>query len=155
MAKGEIVFRGAFPATMDAKMRMSIHVGFRQFLRENDLEKLVLTFHLDGCLLAFPASEYGKIIAKLDERPAFDERANRLRRRLIAQSYELSLDKQGRILIPQFLREHAALKTEIVQAGVGRRFEIWALERWRERELADLKPANEKELREDIRELGL
>ena len=149
------MFRGAYQVTLDQKQRVSVPVGFRPLLLHGETEKVVLARHIEKCLLAFPTTEYQKIVDKLDARPAFDDRANRLRRWLIANAYELSLDKQGRILVPQFLREYADLNGEVLMAGVGPRFEVWSAAAWKEREGKDSRPESTTELRQDLNELGL
>jgi MraZ protein len=91
---------------------------------------MVVTVDLDSCLLLYPLPEWEEIERKLVRLPSFNKQARRLQRLLIGHATECELDGNGRILLPQPLREFAAMEKSVVLIGQGNKFEIWAEERW-------------------------
>jgi len=116
---------GEYVHTIDAKGRIIIPSKFREELGE----EFVLTLGLDGCLFAYPYSEWQIFVEKLKTLPGTKE-ARQLQRYFMAGAAACQADKQGRILIPAKLRESAALEKEIVFVGVLNKIEIWNKERW-------------------------
>ncbi|CRZ34653.1 MraZ protein [Herbinix hemicellulosilytica] len=119
------MFMGEYVHTIDAKGRIIIPSKFREELGE----EFVLTLGLDGCLFAYPYSEWQIFVEKLKTLPGTKE-ARQLQRYFMAGAAACQADKQGRILIPAKLRESAALEKEIVFVGVLNKIEIWNKERW-------------------------
>jgi MraZ protein len=109
---------------MDAKGRMLVPLKFRAGLSE----KFTITKGLDGCIFVFPQGEWETLEAKLSELPLAD---SHIKRFFLGSKEEVELDKQGRILLPQHLREHARLEKDIVSVGVGNRVEIWDKASWK------------------------
>jgi len=116
---------GEYIHTIDAKGRIIIPSKFREGLGE----EFVITLGLDGCLFAYPYSEWQIFVEKLKTLPGTKE-ARQLQRYFMAGAAACQADKQGRILIPAKLRESAALEKEIVFVGVLNKIEIWNKERW-------------------------
>jgi len=116
---------GEYVHTIDAKGRIIIPSKFREELGD----EFVLTLGLDGCLFAYPYSEWQIFVEKLKTLPGTKE-ARQLQRYFMAGAAACQADKQGRILIPAKLRESAALEKEIVFVGVLNKIEIWNKERW-------------------------
>jgi MraZ protein len=123
------MFKGSSFHTMDNKGRVSIPVRFRDVLQERQERQLILT-NWDGYILAFPHSEWVKVEAKLGEMALFRKDYRAFQRFLISGVEECPLDRQGRILIPQNLREYAKLGREVAIVGLVRNFEIWDRERY-------------------------
>jgi|UniRef100_A0A7C5ALR9 MraZ protein len=123
------MFTGSFFHTMDSKGRVSIPVRYRELLQERQDRQVILT-NWDGYILAFPQSEWVKVEAKLGELALFRKDYRAFQRFLISGVEECPLDRQGRILIPQNLREYAKLGREVAIVGVVRNFEIWDRERY-------------------------
>ncbi|HPU63158.1 MAG TPA: division/cell wall cluster transcriptional repressor MraZ [Mobilitalea sp.] len=119
------MFMGEYVHTIDAKGRIIIPSKFREELGD----EFVLTLGLDGCLFAYPYSEWQIFVEKLKTLPGTKE-ARQLQRYFMAGAAACQADKQGRILIPAKLRESAALEKEIVFVGVLNKIEIWNKERW-------------------------
>lgn len=119
------MFMGEYIHTIDAKGRIIIPSKFREGLGE----EFVITLGLDGCLFAYPYSEWQIFVEKLKTLPGTKE-ARQLQRYFMAGAAACQADKQGRILIPSKLREHAALEKDIVFVGVLNKIEIWDKERW-------------------------
>lgn len=86
--------------------------------------KIVLT-NFDDCIAAYPLPEWKVIEESFSELNMADRRVRDFYRFFISGAVEVILDKQGRILIPPYLRSYAGLQKDIILAGMGRKFEIW------------------------------
>ena len=117
---------GEYNHTLDAKGRIIIPAKLRDQLGD----VFVVSKGLDGRLFAFPSSEWEKLVNKIQALPLTDKNARKFSRYLLAGASETELDKQGRALLPQTLREAAGLEKDVVLCGVGNRLEIWAKETW-------------------------
>lgn len=111
---------GTYYHNMDVKGRMS----FPNKLREQIGEKFMVTRGNNGCLFVYPEEEWEVFAEKIKAVP-MGKGGNELRRFFIAGACEVEADKQGRILIPQALRDHAKLEKDIVVLGTSDRAEIW------------------------------
>ncbi len=120
-----IMFMGEYNHTLDAKGRIIVPAKFRDALGE----EFVVTLGLDGCLFVYPEEEWTSFVSQLKELPGSKD-ARQLQRYFMAGAATCEVDKQGRILIPSKLREHAALEKDVVFVGVLNKVEIWAKERW-------------------------
>ncbi len=118
------MFTGSYFHLMDNKGRVSIPPRYRETLQERQDRQLILT-NFDNYLLAFPQSEWLKVEARLGEKALFNKDYRAFQRFLISGVQECPLDRQGRILIPQNLREYAKLSREVGLVGAVRCFEIW------------------------------
>ncbi|WP_373898342.1 division/cell wall cluster transcriptional repressor MraZ [Haloimpatiens sp. FM7315] len=122
------MFMGEYQHAIDSKNRMIIPSKFR----ENLGNTFVLTKGLDGCLYCYPMDEWTRLEIKLKELPLTNKNARAFVRFFFSGANEVSLDKQGRTLIPQSLCEYANIIKEIVSIGVATRIEIWSKEKWEE-----------------------
>jgi len=86
----------------------------------------------ERCLTAFPEEEWHKFAGKLSAIPQSDTKAQRAVRMIFSSACKCEPDKQGRILLPQLLREKAGIDKEVVMIGAYTRAEIWAREKWAE-----------------------
>jgi MraZ protein len=86
----------------------------------------------EPCIDVFPFRAWEEFEARVAALPQFDPSVVRLRRLYVSAAVDCELDKQGRVLVPVHLREHAALAREVLWAGVGSKAELWASERWAE-----------------------
>lgn len=121
------MFLGEFEHTIDDKGRVAIPARFREDLGE----RFVLTRGFEQCLQAFPRAMWEDLSAKVDRLPIGSPQARTLRRMLFSPAAEVEIDRQGRILIPQGLREYAGLAEEVLITGMNTYFELWSGERWR------------------------
>ncbi len=87
---------------------------------------------MDGCVALHPKAEWERMADKVDALPFTEKPARGLRRLLYGSAYEAKLDKQGRFVLPQKLREYAGIEAEVVLVGAGSRIELWSPERWSE-----------------------
>ena len=120
------MFMGEYQHNIDAKGRVIIPSK----LRENLSGTFIVTRGLDKCLFIYDRKRWEDIIGKLKELPWIDPDVRRFARFFTAGAVECSFDSQGRILIPQNLREHAMLDKLIVTIGVVDRIEIWNKALW-------------------------
>ena len=123
------MFRGRSIHTLDAKGRIRIPTRFRDILKTRYDDRFVIT-NLDRCLIAYPLPEWETIEEKLGSLSLVRQDVKAFQRFFISGATECSFDKQGRVLIPQTLREHASLEREVVLAGMLRSFEIWSKDYW-------------------------
>lgn len=123
------MFLGEYTHTLDDKGRLIIPAKFRDQLERG----LVITRGLDGCLFVFTHDDWQRLTEILAEKLPFTQGAARqLSRFLFAGADDTTMDRQGRILIPPYLREYAQLESEVVIAGSNTRLELWNPQRWRE-----------------------
>ena len=122
------MFTGEYHHNLDAKGRMMIPAKFR----EDGYNEFTLTRSLDGCLSLYAIPEWKELEEKLQALPMTNKQARTLKRFLLGSAISCECDKQGRILIPQTLREKAALEKDVVLLGVGDHAEIWAESLWSE-----------------------
>jgi len=120
------MFMGEYQHTIDDKGRLIMPAKFREELGE----KFVVTKGLDGCLFVYPMEEWKVLEAKLRNLPFTKADARAFARFFFSGATECELDKQGRILLPTNLRDHAQLQKDIFIIGVSSRLEIWSKEVW-------------------------
>ena len=122
------MFMGEYRHTVDPKGRLIVPSKFRELLGT----EFVVTRGLDGCLFVYPMDSWTAYVDKLKKLPLTDKNARLFMRFLIAGANTCELDKQGRILVPQTLREFAGLDKDVVLTGNLNRIEIWSKEKWSE-----------------------
>jgi len=123
------MFTGEYECTLDEKGRVSIPSKFREVLNQRYNCKLILSRWFDGCLALFPYEEWVKIANKLRETTSFTQPEGRkLQRLFFSSAIECSLDKQGRLMIPQRQRQMAGINRRVVMIGIVDKIEIWAKE---------------------------
>lgn len=135
------MFRGRYEYTIDAKGRMSIPAKFRDVVRAQGDDRIVVTNALDHCLVAYTTEDWRRI--EEDVRGLSDvlPEHRHFKRFFIGAAQEIPIDKQGRILVPASLRGYADLDHDIVLQGLIDKFEVWSRERWdKEIEVAQSSP---------------
>lgn len=115
------MFMGEYQHNLDTKGRIIVPAKFREGLGE----KFVLTRGLDQCLFVYPENEWAILEEKLKQLPLTKKDARKFTRFFLSGASELEVDKQGRISIPQPLRNYAKLAKECTIIGVSNRIEIW------------------------------
>ena len=126
--EGKEMFLGQYEHSLDDKGRLSLPAKLRDKLGAT----FVVTKGLDRCLFIYPQDEWGNIEQRLRELSTTKSDARSFVRMFFAGATECECDKQGRINIPQPLRDHAMLNKDAVILGVGSRLEVWSLDKWRE-----------------------
>jgi MraZ protein len=149
---GVQMFRGRSVHTLDAKGRIRIPTRFRETLKSRYDDSLIVT-NLDRCLIAYPLQEWEKIEEKLGGLSLVRPDVKAFQRFFISGATESTFDKQGRILIPQTLREQASLEREVILAGMLKSFEIWSKPLWDE----EIKKSHENfdQISSTLAELGI
>ncbi len=142
------MFIGEFKHTTDAKGRVSIPSIFREDLGES----FYITKGLDKSLFVFTQSEWDRFQEKLQNVPLTNKTGRAFTRFFYAGATKCSLDKSGRILIPQNLRDFAEIGKEILVIGAGSRVEIWSEDIWNQYNEDEL---SYDELADNMEELGI
>ena len=124
------MFSGRYEFTLDDKGRLSIPAKFREILSANYDLKLILS-NLDSCIVGYPDKEWIALQEKISSAPVNKESRAFLRFFYSGVS-ECPIDRLGRVLIPQSLRNYAGIKKNVVVIGMNRKLEIWAEEAWAE-----------------------
>ncbi|SHK38763.1 division/cell wall cluster transcriptional repressor MraZ [Paramaledivibacter caminithermalis] len=120
------MFIGEYLYTIDKKGRINIPAKFREKLGES----FFITKGLDNCLFVFPESEWSVFQNKLKQLPLTNKNARAFVRLFFSGATQCSLDKQGRVTIPQNAREFSQLEKEVAIIGVSTRIEIWSKNNW-------------------------
>ena len=123
-----VMLMGEYNHTIDAKGRLIVPAKFREVLGD----EFVVTKGLDNCLFVYPNDEWTRFEEKLKSLPLTNKNARQFTRFFLAGAAACEVDNQGRILLPQVLREFASLEKDVVLVGVASRIEIWSRERWDE-----------------------
>ncbi len=117
---------GEYKHTIDTKKRVAIPARMRKEIGG----RAIVTRGLNACLFVYPEERWGKLTEKLGALPMGKGDARSFLRLLYAGASETELDQLGRILIPDYLKEYAGLRQQVVIIGVYDRIEIWDPERW-------------------------
>ncbi|MDJ0781679.1 MAG: division/cell wall cluster transcriptional repressor MraZ [Desulfosarcinaceae bacterium] len=148
------MFRGSSYHTIDAKGRIMLPPRFRDIIRLSDVEAVMVT-GVDNGLAAYPFDVWRGIEAKFEALTETSVQLRRFRRMFIGNASKCALDKQGRILIPQTLRDYGGLAKETVLVGVLKHFEIWSRSRLEEQNALVDEDMQKEEVRLEIARLGL
>jgi MraZ protein len=120
------VFTGEYRHTVDDKGRIAVPAKFRVQLGAG----AVVSRWLDACLAIHTQGGWDDLAAKVAALPITDQNARRFQRLIFAGAAEVELDRQGRILLPAYLREHIDLANEAVVVGSRDHAEIWVPATW-------------------------
>ncbi|OGT53853.1 MAG: cell division/cell wall cluster transcriptional repressor MraZ [Gammaproteobacteria bacterium RIFCSPHIGHO2_12_FULL_42_13] len=125
------MFRGLSAVQVDAKGRITIPANYRTLMIEEANGSLIVTIDTEQkCLLLYPFPQWQIIEEKLEALPSFQPAARRIQRLLMGHATELELDRQGRILLPNLLRDYAELDKSVILVGQGKKIEIWSEPLW-------------------------
>jgi MraZ protein len=119
---------GQYEHGLDGKNRLFLPSRFRE---KSKGPEFIITQGLERCLFLFPLESWNDLAAKLADLPIankIEERA--FKRILLSNASEAQVDGQGRILIPQILKDYARIQHQVVALGVLRHVELWAKEEW-------------------------
>ena len=142
------MFLGQYSYTLDSKGRLIIPARYREHLQG----EVVVTRGLDRCITVYPINVWEEISQKVTALPITDRRGRMLRRIFFADANKIELDRQGRILLPDRLREYAGLATgaEVSIVGLDRFIEIWEPEQWQKNEEQTEFMAGDPEIWQDV-----
>jgi len=122
------MFIGEYKYSIDDKKRFSMPSKFRIELGK----KAVVTRGLDGCLFLYSQKEWKKLAEKLGKLPLGQADARGFQRMMLSGAMEVSIDRLGRILIPDYLKKYANFQKKVVVVGLYNHIEIWSENRWNE-----------------------
>ena len=143
------MFIGEYYYLIDEKNRLAIPVKFRLQFKKG----AVITRGVDACLFIYPKEEWGKLADKIAKLPINQAKSRAFARLMLAGAMDTTLDTQGRINIPDYLKQYAVLNKKVTITGLYNRLEIWDEEKWKE-----YKDKSEKEsenIAEALGELGI
>jgi MraZ protein len=121
------MFIGEYSHSIDPKKRLAVPSKFRDELKN----KVVVTRGLDKCLFVYPLKVWEEIAGKLGTLPVGERDTRSFIRLMLAGAADVEADKQGRILIPDYLKSYAGLKKGVIIAGIFNRLEIWDETKWK------------------------
>ncbi|AXH95665.1 division/cell wall cluster transcriptional repressor MraZ [Ornithinimicrobium avium] len=121
-----MLFLGTHTPKLDAKGRMFLPAKFRGKLEDG----LVITRGQDRSLVIYPQAEFERLVAQWQQTPTSNKAVRDYQRVFLSGASDERPDSQGRLTIPQVLRDYAGLRTECTVIGAGERVEVWDTERW-------------------------
>ncbi len=143
------MFIGEYQHALDDKGRIAVPVKFRAALKGGT----VVTKGLDNCLLLYTKSAWAELAERLAKLPLARANTRAFARLMLAGAMDVEIDGQGRMLLPDYLREYAGIKRQVVVTGLYNRLELWDAKRW-----ATYKRGTEKkssDIAEALGELGV
>lgn len=120
------MFIGEYRHSLDEKGRLAIPTKFRSALTKG----AVVTRGLDNCLYLYTEVEWKKLAEKLANLPISKANTRAFARLMLAGAMDVSLDKQGRVILPEYLREYAKMSKKLVVTGLYTHLEIWDQVTW-------------------------
>ena len=124
------MFYGEFEHSIDRKGRLILPAKFREVAKNQFVEKFFVTRGLDKCLFMFSEEEWRSQENKFKTMSFTKQQSRTFNRLLFSGAQEVAFDKQGRILLPQYLKDFADIKRDVMIVGVSNRIEIWAKDKW-------------------------
>ncbi len=143
------MFIGEYTHKIDEKGRVALPAKFRGDLASG----AVVTRGLDQALYLYTKAEWEEIAERLAALPMSVSHARDIQRMMLAGAVEVEPDRQGRVLLPPHLREHAKLSSEVVVAGLYKRVELWSVDAWNA--ASQRTEASADEIAEHLQSLGI
>ena len=140
---------GEYKHTLDDKNRLSIPSKFRSQLKPG----AVITKGLDECLFIYTKQAWDAWAIKLSALPISQSTSRAFSRMMLGGAMEVELDKQGRVILPDYLKEYARLAKYVVIAGLYDRLEVWDADSWLQYKMRTEKDSNH--IAETMAELGV
>jgi MraZ protein len=120
------MFIGEYNHKIDQKGRLAIPAKFRRELKDG----AIVTRGLDNCLFLYTKKEWDQLALKLSRLPISQSNTRAFSRLMLAGAMDVEIDRQGRIIIPDYLRKFAGLNKNTIVAGLLNRLEIWDKGKW-------------------------
>ena len=125
------MFQGVDYGSMDPKGRLAIPARHRELLKEIGDDRPILTaHHKDRCLVLRPHAVWKSLAEKIKQLPNADPEVQAFQRKLLGYAQEVTVDANGRILLPAALRVYACIKKQVAIAGLGESLELWHASSW-------------------------
>ncbi len=147
------MFRGSSSHSCDPKGRLIVPSRFRDVIQAGGGDGLIITKGDSPCLIAYSYDEWQKfeLLVKSLKSP----NSGKLRRHFIGNAQDCPCDKQGRILIPKNLRDHARIDKDLMLIGLLDHFEIWSMENWELEDQKTIESINNGDYKDELAVLGL
>lgn len=126
------MFYGEFEHALDRKGRLIVPSKFRDALKEHYIERFFITRGLDKCLFMFGEDEWKTQEQKFKSMSFTKSEHRKFNRLYFSGACEVVPDKQGRILVPSYLKNYANIKKDVYIIGVSNRIEIWSRDSWKD-----------------------
>jgi MraZ protein len=126
------MFYGEYLHSIDRKGRLILPAKFREAAKAHFIEKFFVTRGLDNCLFMLAEDEWKAQESKFKAISFTKAESRKFNRLYFSGAVEVNFDAQGRILLPQYLKDFAQIKKDVVVVGVSNRIEIWAKDKWNE-----------------------
>lgn len=120
------MFLGEYEYRLDQKGRVSVPSKFREEFKEG----IILTRGYDRCIMAYTPSEWEKVHEKFASMSTTRSKARLLNRIVFTNAFDGVLDRQGRVMIPNPLKDYAHISDDVIIAGAGSYLEIWSKDLW-------------------------
>lgn len=120
------MFIGEYRHAVDEKGRLAVPAKFRDDLKQG----AVVTRGIDDCLFLYTKKEWKVLAEKLASLPIGQSKSRAFSRLMLAGAMDVSLDKQGRVILPDYLRKYSGIKKKVAVAGLYNRLEIWDGAKW-------------------------
>lgn len=126
------MFIGQYEHSLDSKGRLTLPSDYAADLAAG----VIVTRGLEGCIYLYPKAEFEELRERLSGLSFTDSKARKLKRQLFPQAHAVIPDRQRRVLIPQWLRDHAGIGDKVLIAGMDDYVELWSPEAWLKQEEA-------------------
>jgi MraZ protein len=126
------MFYGEYIHTIDRKGRLILPAKFREVAQSCFIEKFFVTRGLDTCLFMFGEEEWKSQENRFKAMPFTNQQSRVFNRIYFSGAIDVVPDKQGRVLLPQYLKDFAQIKRDVIIVGVSNRIEIWSQEMWQD-----------------------
>jgi len=125
------VFQGSQSINVDAKGRFAVPSRYREVLLAVCEGKMVVTANpYERCLNIYPETQWQEVKSKIESLPNGNKKVRRLQRLVLGNASELEMDGNGRLLLPQTLRDYANLDKKAMLVGLGDKAELWSEQSW-------------------------
>lgn len=143
------MFIGEYNHNLDSKGRLAVPAKLRASLRGG----AVVTKGLDNCLFLYPNKQWNELAKKLSQLPTSQAKPRVFARFMLASAMNVDFDNQGRITLPEYLRDFAMLKKKTIIVGLYDRLEIWDEDAWNKYKKGAEKKSND--IAEGLGDLGV
>jgi len=123
---GKLMFIGEYQHSIDVKKRLSLPAKFRKELGK----KVIITRGFENCLVIYTKQRWEKVMQELENLSTGRAETRKFTRAVLGGAVQVSLDKLGRILIPDYLKKYAGLKKNVTICGLSNKLEVWDSEKW-------------------------